>query len=152
MNDEVRTRHLPGGQTLAEIIAALSAEIPARFLATKRKGGAEITIFTWVTCQRFLDLLAPGWQGRATTTLSGERVACVYEICIPTSDAGLVCRAATGDDKEDDDEGWGSPMTRAEGQAFKRAAARFGFGLYLRDKKRAAQPQNGAVRREAVAR
>lgn len=133
----------PGEQTLACIIAALSAEIPPRFLATKKKGGQEITIFTWMTVQRFLDLLAPGWHGHATATLSGERVVCVYELCIPTEDAGLVCRAATGDeDEEEDDKGWGSAMTRAEGQAFKRAAARFGFGLYLRDKKRPPPPQH----------
>lgn len=145
----------PSGRPLAEILADLSKEIPARLLQVKMKGGAELTFFTWITAQRFLDLYAPGWLGDATLTYSGERVGCVYRLCIPTSDAGLVCRAATGDDTEDDDEkpefqnqveekAWvqqqrgrkfGSPTTRAEGQAFKRAAARFGFGLYLREKK-----------------
>lgn len=135
----------PGMHTLAEIIRVLSRPIPPELLTTKRKGGQEITIFTWMTCQRVLDKYAPGWQGHATLTYSGERVGCVYELCIPTSDAGMVCRAATGDDSEDDDDDseaekrarqYGSPTTRAEGQAFKRAAARFGFGLYLRDKRR----------------
>lgn len=124
-----------GLRTLAEVIAELSREIPDRFLSQKRKGNVSITIYSWMTVQKFLDFMAPGWQGRAAPVLSTERVACVYELCIPTSDYGLVCRSATGDDQEDDDEGWGSPMTRAEGQAFKRAAARFGFGMYLRDRR-----------------
>ncbi len=135
----------PGERTLAEIEADLSRRIPDRLLATKKKGGQEITIFTWVTAQRFLSYFAPGWHGHATLTYSGERVGCVYELCVPTADAGLVCRAATGDDSEDDEDmseqeqrarQYGSPTTRAEGQAFKRAAARFGFGLYLRDRRR----------------
>lgn len=134
-------RHAPGERTLHDVITDLSRPIPDRLLKTKKKGGREITIFTWLTAQRFLDLMAPGWSGRATLTYSGERVGCVYEICIPTSDAGLVCRAASGDDSEDDDDmteaevkarQYGSPSTRAEGQAFKRACARFGFGMYLR--------------------
>ena len=128
-------RYRPGERTLAEIISDLSREIPARFLGAKQKGNQKITIYSWMVVQRFLDHYAPGWSGRATPVLSTERVACSYELCIPTADAGVVCRAATGDDQEDDDEGWGSPMTRAEGQAFKRAAARFGFGLYLRDRR-----------------
>jgi hypothetical protein len=136
-------RFVPGERTLAEVIADLSRKIPARFLKTKTKGGQQLTIFTWITTQRFLDWYAPGWQGHATLTYSGERVGCVYELCIPTSDAGLVCRAASGDDEEDDEDmdaqeqrarQFGTPTTRAEGQAFKRAAARFGFGLYLRDR------------------
>ena len=141
METNTTPRHAPGERTLADIIGDLSRPLNERFLKTKTKGGRSITIFTWITTQRFLDLYAPGWSGRATLTYSGERVGCAYELCIPTSDAGLVCRAATGDDSEDDDDmteaevkarQYGSPTTRAEGQAFKRAAARFGFGLYLR--------------------
>src|SRR6476661_8302990 len=133
----------------AEIIADLSKDIPERLLKVKNKGGSNITIYTWVTTQRFLDAYAPGWQGDATLTYSGERVGCVYRLCIPTSDMGLVCRSASGDDSEDDDDEteqerrqrqYGSPTTRAEGQAFKRAATRFGFGLYLRDGKHANAP------------
>lgn len=133
----------PGGRTLAEIEADLSKPIPPEMLSKKKKGGTEITIFTWVTAQRALSYYAPGWQGEPKLTYSGERVGCVFKLCIPTSDCGLVCRGASGDDSEDDDDmsdserrqrEYGSPTTRAEGQAFKRAAARFGFGLYLRDK------------------
>ncbi len=150
----------PGERTLAEIIADLSQPIPQEYLREKKKGGATLTIFEWMTAQRFLDWHAPGWHGHATLTYSNERVGCVYEVCIPTSDAGLVCRSASGDDSEDDDEtplfanmeerkkweaeqrqrNYGSPTTRAEGQAFKRAATRFGFGLYLRNKGKP-QPQ-----------
>lgn len=152
METNTTPRHAPGERTLHEIIGDLSRPLNERFLKTKVKGGRSITIFTWITTQKFLDLYAPGWSGRATLTYSAERVGCAYELCIPTSDAGLVCRAATGDDSEDDDETpefetaddrkkwereqgqrqYGTPTTRAEGQAFKRAAARFGFGLYLR--------------------
>lgn len=144
--------HKPGARSLAEIEADLHREIPTRFLSDKTKGGRTFTVFSWITAQRFLNYFAPGWHGRAALTYSNERVGCVYELCIPTSDAGLVCRGATGDDSEDDDpddipadpdqrkkwqqdqkgRNFGSPTTRAEGQAFKRAAARFGFGIYLR--------------------
>jgi hypothetical protein len=141
-------------RTLAEIEADLSAPIPDEYLGTKTKGGRTFTIFTWMVAQGFLNKYAPGWHGHATLTYSGERVGCVYQLCIPTSDYGLVCRAASGDDQEDDDEvpefettderkkweseqrqrQFGTPTTRAEGQAFKRAAARFGLGMYLRSR------------------
>jgi hypothetical protein len=139
-------------RTLDEIIADLSKPIPPQFLTEKTKGGTKLTVFTWVIAQRFLDLYAPGWQNFNTPVLSNERVVVDCKLCIPTSDMGLVCRAATGDDSEDEDEvpdfetpeakkkweqeqrgrQFGSPVTRAEGQAFKRAATRFGFGLHLR--------------------
>lgn len=132
-----------GSRPLAAIIADLSKPIPDRLLQTKQKGGATLTFYTWMTAQRYLDLYAPGWWSRTIVALSAERVAVVVELTIPTSDHGLVTRAASGDDTEDDDEmdereqrqrQYGSPTTRAEGQAFKRACARFGLGLYLRDK------------------
>lgn len=144
--------HKPGQRTLAEIEADLHKEIAHRHLGTKTKGGRTFTVFTWMVVQQYLNYFAPGWSGDAALTFSNERVGCTYKLCIPTSDAGLVCRAATGDDSEDDDEEdrpteptalrkweadqkgrqFGTPTTRAEGQAFKRAAARFGFGVYLR--------------------
>lgn len=142
MNIEQKTEQV-GLRTLAEIVADLSKPIPDRFLAEKVKGGAKLTIYTWMTVQKFLDHFAPGWQNFNKPVLSNERVVVDCKLCIPTSDYGLVCRSATGDDSEDDDDDspqeqrarqYGSPTTRAEGQAFKRAAARFGFGLYLRDK------------------
>ncbi len=141
-------------RTLDEVISDLSQPIPDEYLSTKKKGGQEITIFSWVTAQRFLDMKAPGWHGDAVLTYSGERVGCVYKLCIPTSDHGLVCRAASGDDQEDDEDEteqerrqrqYGTPTTRAEAQAFKRAAGRFGFGLDLRDKKSAGNAAKGTA-------
>jgi hypothetical protein len=139
-------------RTLAEIEADLSRRLPPRLLGTKTKGGRQITYFSVWTAQKLLDLFAHGWQSYNTFSLSGERVVCDTRLCIPTSDYGLVCRSGSGDDSEDEDEPeafateaarkafeteqrqrqYGSPATRAEGQSLKRAAARFGLGVYLR--------------------
>jgi hypothetical protein len=70
----------------------------------------------------------------------------VYELTIPTVD-GPVTRSATGTellkeevfDKETKEKvirelAYGDPSSNAESQAFRRAAARFGLGLYLYEK------------------
>lgn len=129
------TGYYPASRTLAEIIADLSKPLPDRFLKTKTKGGTQLTFITWRTAQRLLDYYAPGWSGSVThIALSADRVAVSYAISIPTADGGIVTRSATGTEDEDDS-GWGDPVTNAEQQAFKRAAARFGLALYLYDAK-----------------
>lgn len=131
-------------QTLAEIIAALSKPLPDSLLQTKTKGGTQITFMSWRTCQRILDKHAPGWSGKVTQIVcTGDRTAVGYAISIPTSDCGDVMRSATGTEDEEDS-GWGDPVTKAEQQAFKRAAARFGLGLYLYDGKATPQARTDA--------
>jgi hypothetical protein len=126
----------PALRTLAEIQADLSRELPARLIQTKPKntkggGKVQLSFINWRTAQRMLDHYAPGWQGYVTNiALSADRTAVSYQLGIPTSDFGMVWRTATGTDDEDDG-GYGDPVTNAEQQAFKRAAARFGLGLYL---------------------
>lgn len=151
-------------RTLAEIEADLSQPIPPEFLGEKIKANQKLTIFSWMLAQEYLNFFAPGWVSKTTITATTERVAAVCTICIPTSDYGLVCREASGDDSEDDDEmpdfddtdegekarkrwsseqgqrQYGSPTTRAEGQAFKRAVGRFGLGMYLRYSRGKKQP------------
>ncbi|MBF6596243.1 MAG: hypothetical protein IVW51_17590 [Thermaceae bacterium] len=134
-------RFTPAQRTLADIIADLSKPLPDRLIQHKprrnKRTGQErqLAFINWRTVQRLLDLKAPGWCGQVTTiALSANRCAVSYELTIPTADAGHVTRAATGTDDEDD-EGYGDPITNAEQQAFKRAATRFGLGLYLYDRK-----------------
>jgi len=144
-------RYSPGQRTLQQIECDLSRVLPARLVGEKPKGGRRIKFLTWKTVQQLLDLYAPGWQNFNTAVVSNERIVVDCRLCVPTSDQGLVCRSSTGDDSEDEDEmpefandkerrdweaeqgqrQYGSPTTRAEGQAFKRAARRFGLGLYL---------------------
>lgn len=165
-NQYLRSPYKPGERSLADIEADLAISLPPQYLGEKRKGGQAMTIFTrWLT-QQALKYYAPGWYGHEQLTISNERIACTYNLCIPTSDAGLVCRPASGDDSEDDDEmpdfsddeagreaakkwrseqgqrAFGSPTTRASGQAFKRAATQFSFQLHLRFKGKAPQTRS----------
>lgn len=127
-------------RTLSEIEADLGKRIPDRLIKERKKQNSTIFFIEWETAENVLDHYAPGWEGEPTFTISGERVVCSFRICIPTQDHGLVCRGAGGDDQEDDDDmsdqekrarNFGSPATRAEAQAFKRAARRFGVGMHL---------------------
>lgn len=119
---------------LDEIVSALSAPIPGEFLATRRQGGQELVYIPWYRAQQLLDRLAPGWHGtvRNVTTVGG-RVTLTYAISIPTADFGLVTREATGSE-ELAMNGYGDPSSNAESMAFRRAAARWGLGLYLYEK------------------
>ena len=56
----------------------------------------------------------------------------VAEVSIVASD-GVVTRQATGCE-DDDKAGYGDPTSNAESMALRRAAAKFGLGLYLYDR------------------
>ncbi|WP_287127788.1 Rad52/Rad22 family DNA repair protein, partial [Candidatus Cyanaurora vandensis] len=124
---------------LAEITADLSRPLPPNLLKTRKQGGQTITYIPWYTVNRLLDRFAPGWEGSvAQMSFTGERVFVVYSLTIPALE-GRFTRQATGTEvlKELDRNGqvrelsFGDPGSRAESMAFRRAAARFGLGLYL---------------------
>lgn len=148
----------PGQWTLSQIQAALSRPLPKSVLASRRQGGAVLFYIPWYTANRILDKYAPGWTWEIRSIeLSGERLFLVGRLTIPTVE-GNVYREATGTEvlKElkpiKDREGnlfrddydrpltdlvelaYGDPSSNAESQAFRRAAARFGLGLYLYEK------------------
>ena len=129
-----------GTRSIAEIIALLSRPLPDELLKTKprknKSGGTiNITFIEWHTAVRILDKYAPGWnyEIRSVTPVGGS-VVVVARITIPCAD-GYVFREATGIEDEDLG-GYGDPASNAEAMALKRAAAKFGLGLYLYKKDR----------------
>lgn len=123
----------PGERSLNEIIADLRKPIHAQHLGQKKAGGNSITYLPWYNAIRYLDGYAPGWCYRIVSVSQvGQLCAVVAEISIPTSD-GVVVRQATGCE-DDDKSGFGDPTSNAESMALRRAAAKFGLGLYLYDK------------------
>ena len=117
-------------RSIKDIIEDLSKPIPRRLLKTKTVGGQKIVFLSWHKAIRFLDLYAPGWnyEIRHVTGIGGKLVL-VARVAIPCAE-GLVYREATGQEDEDIT-GWGDSSSNAEAQALKRAAAKFGLGLYL---------------------
>ena len=117
-------------RTLAEIQADLKRKVHSDLVKTKVKGGKSMTFIEWHTAVRILDKYAPGWQEEATISMAGKLLGVVVRIGIPTSDHGVVWRAADGQD-EDEEKAYGEASNRAYSQALRRACAKFGLCLYM---------------------
>lgn len=123
---------------IREIINDLSKPVAARHLKTKKKGGATLTFIPWYHAIRYLDLYAPGWSSEVRSVIwGGARLVVTVRITIPAAE-GPVWREATGTEEEPDEDErmYGDPSSNAEAMALKRAAAKFGLGLYLYDRDR----------------
>jgi hypothetical protein len=129
----------PAERSLNEILTDLRKPISAEHLKQKQAGKSQVTYLPWYTAIRYLDFYAPGWQYEITeishypTGNSGGKIAVKVRISIPTSD-GVFYRESIGNE-DDDKEGYGDPFSNSESQALRRAAAKFGLGLYLYDRK-----------------
>ena len=126
----------PYARPLADIMADLSKPIAAQHLKQKKKGGATLTYIPWYYAVRYLDYYAPGWCSEVRSiTWQNDRIVVTVRLSIPTAE-GLVWREATGTEEEPDegDKMYGDPSSNAEAMALKRAAAKFGLGLYLYDR------------------
>jgi hypothetical protein len=122
-----------GPSSIRDIIRDLSKPLAQRHLKTRRQGGADLTYIEWHTAVRFLDHFAPGWSYNVRNVqLVGSLVTVVAAISIPCSE-GVVIREATGceDVKA---KSYGDAVSNAEAMALKRAASKFGLGLYLYSK------------------
>jgi hypothetical protein len=119
---------------IADIINDLSKPIPPRLLKSKTVGGQKIIFIPWYTAVKFLDLYAPGWnyEVRQLTEI-GQKLVLVARISIPCAE-GLVYREATGQEDEEV-KGYGDSSSNSESMALRRAAAKFGLGLSLYEKK-----------------
>ncbi len=131
---------------IQDIIADLSKPIAKRHLLTKRQGGADLTFIPWYYAVKYLDLHAPGWsydiryEGHvpAPEKLQSDKkthrgkVVVRVDLSIPCVE-GVVTRSALGIE-EDVVTGYGDPTSNAESMALRRAAAKFGLGLYLYEK------------------
>lgn len=136
MPEETVKQEVPEARTLKAIIADLSKPLPARFVKQRKQGGAVLDYIEWHSAVKLLDYYAPGWEYRVdSVTDVGGRVAVVVSICIHSDDESYTWRSATGQE-EPDQAGYGDPISNAEAMALKRAAAKFGLGLYLYDKDR----------------
>lgn len=122
-------------RSIKAIIEDLSKPLPDRFLKTKTLKGNQITYIDWHTAVKLLDYFAPGWNYEVrSVTQVGTQLVVVARISIEASD-GEFYREATGIEDEDKT-GYGDAASNAEAMALKRAAAKFGLGLYLYDKKK----------------
>ena len=133
---------------LLEILEDLAKEVPIRLLESRKQGGATLTFIPWHTVARLLDYYAPGWEGQVTEMhTTSDRLFVTYRLTIHAAE-GTITREATGTEvlKEEVTEkrtgdhylrelAYGDPSSNAESMAFRRAAAKFGLGRYLYEKK-----------------
>jgi hypothetical protein len=81
----------------------------------------------------YLDHYAPGWSCEVRNlVISDARCVVTVRISIPALE-GIVSQEATSTEDEEL-KGYGDPSSNAEAMALKRAAAKFGLGLYLYQK------------------
>lgn len=128
-----------GAWTIEQIESALSRPLPDAMLKQlpKKNKATGQTVYLdyipWHTANRALSKYAPGWSGRITQAQQiGSELVLTYSLTIPTAN-GDVTREATGSESLDCGS-YGETAANAESQSFRRAAARFGLGLYLYDK------------------
>jgi hypothetical protein len=134
-NEQIQSMAEPtnGPRSIKDIIADLSKPLAKRHLKTRRQGGAELTYIEWHTAVKYLDLFAPGWSYAVRSVGQvGNLVTVIASISIPCAE-GVITREATGCE-ETDARGYGDAVSNAEAMAIKRAAAKFGLGLYLYQK------------------
>jgi len=136
-NKEKEAPEVPGEWSLKEIEAKLSRPLPRSYIHTKpvrtKTGEQKIPFVPWHYVNRILTKYCPGWTWEITKfEVSSDRAFIVGRLTVPTSD-GNITREATGCELLDCTS-YGDPSSNAESMAFRRAAARFGLGLYLYDK------------------
>jgi hypothetical protein len=120
-------------RSITDIIADLSKPIPESHIKTRTQGGKQISYISWDTAVRYLDHFAPGrsFEIRSVTGI-GDRCVVTARITVPCLE-GVVHREATGTEDEEL-RGYGDPSSKAEAMGLKRAASKFGLGLYLYQK------------------
>lgn len=134
-------QQLPIGQrplrSISDIITDLSKPIKPRHLKKKMRGGQMLDFIPWYHAVKYLDLHAPGWSYEVRNTVwnSEGRLVLTVRLAIPCLE-GLVYREATGteEEPEEGERMYGDPSSNAESMALRRAAAKFGLGLYLYNK------------------
>lgn len=130
----------PGEWTLIQIQAAISRPLPPKMMANRRQGGKSIPYIPWHMACKILDKYAPGWIWEIKQMhTSDDRLFLIGRLTLHTAE-GSIYREATGTEalKEWSEKNqrmqelaYGDPSSNAESMAFRRAAAKFGLGLYL---------------------
>ncbi len=121
-----------GLRSIREIIKDLSKPVAKRHLRTRKQGGKELTYISWYDAVKYLDHYAPGWcyEVRSMSSAAGKLILTI-RLSIPCLE-GIVYREATGQEEEETSS-YGDSSSNAESMALRRAAAKFGLGLYLYD-------------------
>lgn len=119
-------------RSIRDIVKDLSKPVAKRHLRTRKQGGKELTYIAWHDAVKYLDHYAPGWcyEVRSIDSIAGKLILTI-RLSVPCAE-GLIFREATGQEDENTDS-WGDPSSNAESMALRRAAAKFGLGLYLYD-------------------
>lgn len=119
-------------RSIREIVKDLSKPIAQKHLRKRRQGGKEITYLSWHDAIKYLDHYAPGWcyEIRSMESVAGKLIM-IVRLSIPSLE-GIVYREATGQEDEDLD-AYGNSSSNSESMALRRAASKFGLGLYLYD-------------------
>ena len=124
-------------RSINDIIADLSKPIKARHLRQKVRAGQRLDFIPWYHAIKYLDLYAPGWSYEVRQALwnSEGRLVLIVRLTLPCLE-GSVYREATGteEEPEEGERMYGDPSSNAESMALRRAAAKFGLGLYLYNK------------------
>ncbi len=119
-------------RSIRQITADLSKPVAKRHLRLRKQGGKEIKYLAWHDAIKYLDHYASGWnyEIRSIDSVGGKLILTV-RLSIPCAE-GIVYREATGQEDEDK-ETYGDSSSNAESMALRRAASKFGLGLYLYD-------------------
>lgn len=119
-------------RSIREIVKDLSKPVAKRHLRKRKQGGKEIFYIAWHDAIKYLDHYASGWnyEIRAMNSIGGKLILTV-RLSVPCSE-GIVYREATGQEDEDL-ETYGNSSSNSESMALRRAASKFGLGLYLYD-------------------
>ncbi|MDQ3635473.1 MAG: RAD52 family DNA repair protein [Acidobacteriota bacterium] len=119
-------------RSIREIVRDLSKPVAKRHLRVRRQGGKEIGYIAWHDAIKYLDHYAPGWTYEVRNMQSiGGKLILTIRLSVPCLE-GIVFREATGQEDEEKDT-YGDSSSNAESMALRRAAAKFGLGLYLYD-------------------
>ncbi|MDQ3131977.1 MAG: DUF1071 domain-containing protein [Acidobacteriota bacterium] len=119
-------------RSIREIVKDLTKPVAKRHLRARKQGGREITYIAWHDAIKYLDHYAPGWcyEVRSMESIGGKLILTV-RLSVQCAE-GVVYREATGQEDEDLDS-YGNSSSNSESMALRRAAAKFGLGLYLYD-------------------
>jgi len=151
----------PRQWSIAQIEEVFSRPIPKSILKSRRQGSSNLTYIPWYRVNEILNKYAPGWTWEIVSIhTTADRLFLTGRLTIPAAE-GNIYREGTGTELlKENKEVWigekrnrrqlkdefdrpiteprelayGDPSSNAESMAFRRAAARFGLGLYLYDK------------------
>lgn len=118
---------------LSETEADLFKPLPPALVSwlPGKRGGEPIPFISWPDANMILSFITPGWQVQFDEGQLGNIVTIRCKLTLLCAE-GEFTRSSLGSEGLED-EYFGGPLPDAESQAFRRAAARFGLGLYLYD-------------------